>query len=170
MFQLWGKLSSSLQIQSYFFPAFSPHQSLTTLSTWSTAAGKVHLLKRYSCVRDWEIKWKRAFWMKGVKSSLLVCQVCGVVPASLHIHLSFLHMRCLSQPLATSFCQASNSNYGLFSLSLGHWTHAAFLASLASLCTSCFLSSLLSRKTHIAEVPYVFCALDCAPTFSLSLR
>lgn len=29
---------------------------------------------------------------------LFVCQVSGVVPASLHIHLSFLAMRCLSTP------------------------------------------------------------------------
>lgn len=37
--------------------------------------------------------------MKGVKNSLFACQVSGAVPASLHAHLSFLPMRCLSQPL-----------------------------------------------------------------------
>lgn len=144
-----------------FSPAFSAHQGMTTLSTWSTAAAEVRLLKRSSWARDWEIKWKRAFWMKGVKTSLLVCHVCGVVPASLHIHLSFLPVRCLSQPLPTSFCRASNSNRRPPLLTA---------AEHSLLSTSCFLSSLLSSRTHNANVPYVFCVLHSAPTFSPNLR
>lgn len=82
-----------------FFPLLFVHiKAVTKLSTWSAAAAKVRLLERYSWLRDWEIKWKRAFWIKCVKTSVLVCQVSGVVPTSLHIHLSFLPMRCLCQP------------------------------------------------------------------------
>lgn len=63
------KLSTCAHKVSRELYFFSLHiKAMTILSAWSAAVAEERILERYSWVRDWEIKWKREFWMKGVKT------------------------------------------------------------------------------------------------------
>lgn len=92
---------------------------------------------------------KGSFEWKVWKPSLFLCQVSGVVPASLHIHLSFLPMRCLFQPLPASFCRPSNSNWRPpLTASRPLNTHCIFSLPAVSLYQLLLLLTLKHQDTH----------------------
>lgn len=145
-------------------PAFS-----CTSKQWQYCLRDLQLWQKcvfWSGTPVWEterLNEKESFEWKVWKPSLFLCQVSGVVPASLHIHLSLLPMRCLFQPLPASFCWPSNSNWRpLLTASRPLNTHCIFSLPAVSLYQLLLLLTLKYQDTHRQSAICCLCASLCS--------